>query len=660
MKVTNITRAALSTLVTGLALSLPALADVKLHSLFTDDMVLQREKPVLVWGTASAKEKVTVSIAGQSQSTLADADGNWCVTLTPLQIATEQTLTVKGNNEIVLKNIAIGDVYLCSGQSNMAFGVDFFNNPGEEQANANYPDIRLFTVPLKNHYTAQREFGAPAQWKVCTPANTLNFSATAYYFGRDLHKQLGIPIGLIASAWGGTPIQAWVSRDTLVKRDDMREATLQTEADLAELAQGTTAQRMLKWWQNSDLGFKNKWTQPNFDDSTWKTVAMPAPMSKTEIGDYSGAVWFRKQIEIPAAWAGKELRLYLGKMGDRDATLFNGEVVGDTGMYVWYQERDYKIPAALVKAGRATIAVGVLPMGTGDKAGLIGPDNPGDMRIEVVGEPAQKINLAGDWKYHLSQLTKDTATPPRWIIDYSRDASPPTVLYNGMIAPLVPFAFRGMVWYQGESDVNNPTRYRTLLPDLIRDWRAHWNLKAGEELPFYVVQLPNYAPSEAEARPNSWAEMRDAQAQALKLARVQMVTTIDIGDATNIHPGNKQDVGKRLALVALATDYGKPLEYSGPMLKEMKIEGNKVRLTFSHADGLKTSDGAAPLGFMLQGEDGQWHAATARIEGESIVLHSDGVLAPKAVRYAFENNPKVNLTNAAGLPAVPFRTDAVQ
>jgi sialate O-acetylesterase len=492
---------------------LMARADVKLAPLFTDDMVLQRDKPVPVWGAADAGAKITVSMDLDQEKLLpgaysillpvmraeatADASGYWRATLPAMHASKvgQQTLlytmTVKNDkdaNPLILKNVAIGDVYICSGQSNMEFGVGNLANAAEEIAAANYPNLRLFMVPHQISGTPQKTFSAPVQWKICTPENIARggwrgFSAVAYFFGRELNQKLGVPIGLIESSWGGTVAQAWTSRDTLLKRDDFRDATLKTEERLA----------------------------------------------------------------APAT------------------------------------------------------------------------------------EPPAKPN-----------------------------PNQPTVLYNGMIAPLLPFAMRGVIWYQGEANANKPDQYRTLFPDLIRDWRAHWNAKQdGSEFGFYFVQLASFMARTGQPVQSGWAELRDAQTHTLQVVpRTGMATIIDIGDAQNIHPKDKQDVGKRLALVALAKEYGQNVEYSGPVFKAMKVEGSKARIEFSYVKGLATTDAQTPRSFAVQDESGKWYAASTRIEGENVVVWSDGVLKPKAVAYAWANNPDVNLVNAAGLPAVPFRTDA--
>lgn len=624
--------------------------EVRLPGLFSDHMIMQRDRPVPVWGTAKPGEMVTVTIANQRKSAQADKAGAWRLTLDPMPVGTGLVLTVTGENTIELQDVAVGDVYLCGGQSNMTHGV-----AGEDVQTADFPDIRLFEVPRTPASSPQRGFGPdivdghPALWRECSPKNLQNFSGVAYYFGRELHRQLGIPIGLIVAAYGGTSAQLWMSRDALLKRDDLRDQVLEQERDYPELLKGTLPERMKVWWDANDPGTRQRWNAPDYDDAAWRTIAAPGSWVKTEIGDFLGIVWFRRQVEIPAAWAGKDLVLHLGGIGNRDVAFFDGQEVGDREMFLWYLARNYKVPAAQVKAGKATIAIGVCGDGD-DKLGLMGPSD--DMRIELAGDATQRIPLSGTWKYQKGPAIKSLPTVPRYVWGRVGDPGRHCFLYNGMIAPVAPYAVRGAIFYQGESNAADPAQYATLFPDLIRDWRSAWKAKAdGSDFGFYFVQLANYECQE------DWAGLRWAQTQALKLPKTGMAVAVDIGDGGNIHPGNKVDVGKRLALIALAKEYGRNIEFSGPVFAAMRIAGSTMRIEFTHADGLRTRDGQAAKGFTLQGADGAWHPATATITGSAIVVSCDAVPAPKAVRYAWASNPQVNLCNSADLPAVPFRSD---
>ena len=635
-----------------------ARADVQLNSLFTSNMVLQRDQSLPVWGTASAGEKVTVAIGSQKQKTRAAADGSWRVVFKPLSAMTQVPFQVKGRNTIELVNVAAGDVYLCGGQSNMEFGITKVANANAEIAAANHPDIRLMLVPRQQASSPQKSFALPASWEVCTPQNIVKggwggFSAVAYFFGRELNQKLNVPIGLLNSDWGGTVAQAWTSRETLLKRDDLRAQTLAAEAEFKGVRSPANTE-LQGWLNNSDGGTKEGLNSSAFDDANWKNIRVPGPWERAGIGleNYNGVVWYRRAIEIPAAWQGQALSLPLGIIGETDTAYFNGTAIGAT-TDDRKTPRVYAIPANLVKAGRAIIAVRVF--NTGGLGGLFGGDN---LRLQRQSDAAQSIGLSGAWRVRTSTpLSELEPLPPPNYDDKERNL--PSLLYNAMIAPINPLALKGVLWYQGEYNDYDPAQYRTLFPQLIADWRAHRGPQPdGSPLPFYFVQLANFKARTNAPVEKGWAELRDAQANALNVEpNTGMATIIDIGEGNDIHPKNKLDVSHRLALIALAKLYGRNVEYSGPTFELLKLNGSVARVQFSHAQGLKTTDGAAPSGFALQNASGTWFSAAARIEGNAVVLSNPAVAAPQAVRYAWANNPAVNLVNASGLPASPFRTD---
>lgn len=632
-----------------------ARAEVKFHSVFSDNMVLQRDRPLPVWGRATAGEEVTISLADRKATTRADAQGNWKVKLQPMPVARELNLSATSGADVVrLKNVAVGDVYICSGQSNMEWSVGASNNPKEEIAAANYPDIRLLTVPKKVAPLPQQEFGGKTMWQVCSPDTVARFSGVGYFFGRELHQKLGVPIGLINASWGGTIAETWTSREALTELGPTyQERLARLDEIVAERAKVPFDQAEKEWWQQSDAGTRETWQNADYDSAAWPTMHLPGAI-ETAAPNFDGIVWFRREVTIPDEWAGKDLNLRLGLIDEQDMTYFNGVPAG------WNSsanaKRTYMIPAARVKAGRAVIAIRVVD--NGGPGGVLGntTGRGEDLRLELKRDAAKGISLAGPWQYQLSSAKAAlTPFPQNW------EGSPnqTSVLFNGMISPLLPFAVRGAIWYQGESNAGNATAYRSLFPALIRDWRTQWNAKQdGSEFGFYFVQLANFMARVEEPVQSGWAELRDAQTSALSVPRTGMASAIEIGEAVDIHPRNKQDVGKRLALAAMAKEYGLDVEYSGPMFAAMTIRNNEVLVDFSHAAGLKTTDGAAPRAFAIAGENGKWVAANAQIEGEKVLLSSALVPEPKAVRYAWSNNPDVNLVNAAGLPANPFRTDA--
>ena len=482
-----------------------ALADVKLPALVGDNMVLQQGKPLTIWGWADPQEKVTVTFCGQTASSVADAGGKWCVKLQPLKCGGPFEMTLAGKNSITLKNVLIGEVWICSGQSNMQFTVNSVRNSQQEIADANHPNIHLFQVP---RVTAQAPVAdIKAQWQVCSPQTVGNFSAVGYLFGRDLNKALNVPVGLIDTSWGGTPAEAWTTTES-IKADP--EYT-----------------QLLANWDKTIAGY-------------------PAAMEK-----------YKADIEK------------------------------------WKQDT-----AAARAAGKP------LPQQPRGPQGADSPNRPGN-------------------------------------------------LYNGMIAPLVNYAVAGAIWYQGESNAGRAYQYRKLLPLMVADWRKAW----GDCFPFYIVQLANFMARKWQPAESAWAELREAQSMTAAMPNNGQAVIIDVGEATDIHPKDKQTVGYRLSLIALANVYGQNIEYSGPQYAGMLIEGNKIRLHFTHAVGMCAKDSKFLAGFQIAGADKKWYRASAHIQNGTVLVHSRNVQCPVAVRYAWADNPRCNLYNAAGLPASPFRTD---
>ena len=622
-------------------------ADVIPNPLFTDNAVLQQGIKAPIWGTADPGERVTVEFAGQTVSTTASAEGKWLVHLSPLKAGGPRILTISGRNKIVLTNILAGEVWLCSGQSNMErqLGLRAGQQPitdwKQEVAAANYPEIRHFGA-------TQTKAFAPAQtvkgsWTVCSPETVTNFTAIGYFFGRDLYRARQVPIGLIHSSWGGTPAEAWTSEAALSTQPDWTEALAQVKL-LATDPVGTQReiQKQLEaWYQAKDPGSAASppWSATDLDTRLWKAMTLPTYWENAGYPDFDGTFWFRRTVDLPEDWNGSDAELHLGAVDDNDTTWVNGVEVGATIGY--NLPRVYRVPAGVLKRSTNVIAVRVLD--TGGNGGLYGGDDP--MRLVVnAGGKTNSISLAGEWLCRQGVSLANVGWPPT---DYSQSSSAPTVLYNGMIAPLLPYAIRGAIWYQGESNVGRERQYRTLFPTMIADWRHAW----GEgDFPFLFVQIAPYhgnSPEIREAQLLSWQNTTNTA----------MAVTIDCGDANDIHPPRKQPMGARLALAARAIAYGEKLEYSGPVFKSMKIEGSEVVLRFTHpGGGLVAKDG--PLkGFTIAGADKIFHPAQAEIRGQTIVVASDVVSRPVAVRYGWANVPEGNLFNRAGLPASPFRTD---
>ncbi len=630
---------------------------------FSDGMVLQQGKPVAIWGKAAPGTRIRVSMAGRRAEAMANEAGAWRAYLESLDAGGPHELTVRaGAMRKVIRDVLVGEVWLCSGQSNMAMtmqpGPQAVLNVEQELAAANYPSIRLFDVPRATKFAPQDDCPG-AKWEACTPETLRPFSAVGYFFGRDIHKELNVPIGLINSSRGASPAEAWTSSKGLMTISEWQPVMNLLPKLIADSAKqkANYDQNYNKWFMDLDsfdLGYaegKAIWAAPDFDATTWKTIKTPGIWEEQGFPTLDGFAWYRKEIEIPAAWAGKSLRLKLTALNDADRTWFNGEVIGQ--MEGSGTPRDYAVPAHLVRAGRNVVVVRVYDMG--NVGGFIGA--PQDMHLDLVeGAPTDSIPLAGEWKFEAGMDINQAPQKPVPPVYVEGNQRIPTVLYNAMIAPLVPYGLRGVIWYQGEGNVGRARQYQTLFPAMINDWRTAF--RQGD-LPFYFVQLaPFRARTEDANAPSPIAELRDAQTRAARGPNTGMALTIDIGDADNVHPRNKQDVGKRLALLALKQVYEKDVVASGPVFSAFEVKGGEVRIRFDNcAGGLRTSDGTAPRGFAIAGADNVFHWADARIENDVVALTCKDVAEAYRVRYAWAENPDSNLCNGAGLPGAPFSID---
>jgi len=634
-------------------------AEVRMPALFGDHMVLQADHELGFFGWADPGEEVTVSLAGKSATTRGDAQGRFELKLTALEAGGPHELTVVGSNRLRFTDVWLGEVWVASGQSNMemplanAFAAD-------ELSAAGCSGLRLFQVARK---TALSELDdVEATWEECRAESAPPFSAVALFFGRRLAAALGVKVGLIQSAWGGTPAEAWTPRSALAEDPAFSDALVALalpEEQMRELRK-QHIEKMMAWEAQNyapdppNRGLEEGRADPAFDDSGWELTPEPQYWETSGLS-IDGVVWFRRAVELPEAWAGKELTLDLGAIDDFDTTYFNGTRVGATGaetLRYYEARRHYTVPGELVRAGRNVIAVRVFDhYGNG---GFAGP--AAEMKLSCPGCDAP-LPLAGPWAQKVEteippgQPNFSTQPRPPAGVD---DPNSPTVLYNGMIAPLRRYPIRGVIWYQGESNAGRAWQYRTLFPTLIRSWRDAWGLP---DLPFLYVQLANYrarldAPGESD-----WAELREAQLLALGVPHTGMAVTIDIGNGDDIHPRNKEEVGRRLYLIALAEVYGRKLESSGPRCLDRAVEGDRIRVRFEHARGLAPRGGAPLLGFAIAGEDRRFRWAEAAVEGDSVVVSHPEVPEPVAVRYGWADNPACNLRNGAGLPASPFRTD---
>src|SRR5215213_9006073 len=642
-----------------LSVSIAARAEVRLPAIISDNLVLQQQTKVRIWGSANPGEHVVVTLQQKSAGTVADKQGRWETWLGPLTAGGPYELTVKGDNLLTIKNVLIGEVWLCSGQSNMEWPLVNTVGGAETVAQAKYPEIRLFTV--EKHTAVSPLTDVEGHWVVTTPDAAAHFSAVGYFFGRELHQRLKVPVGLINSSWGGTPAEAWTSHEALLSSAELKPILERYESSLNALPQAKDAYaRALAQWEEKNLyldaGNKGEalgYADPAKATADWLKMDLPKQFETAGLL-MDGSVWFRKVLEVPSSWAGKDLVLNLPPIDDQDVTYFNGTKIGSIGRETpnsYMAPRNYVVPGSLVRSGRTVIAVRVF-----DSAGEGGFSRGGAMSLGPAGAAeSEMISLRGVWDYKVELALEpkhpDWGSRPE-AVGVSNQNNP-SVLYNAMIAPLVPFAVRGVIWYQGESNAGRAYQYRTLFPIMIRDWRKAWS----SELPFYFVQLANWHANKAEPDESDWAELREAQSMTLREPRTGMAVTIDIGDENDIHPRNKLDVGRRLAASAFAGTYGQKIIPSGPLFDRYTVEGDKIRIHFKYGEGLKTTDGGPVKGFAIAGEDRRFVWADSRIEGETVIVSSPRVQTPVAVRYGWADNPIVNLSNRAGLPASPFRTD---
>jgi len=627
--------------------------NITLAALFTDNMVLQQNSIIPVWGKAEAGSLIRVGFDGQVRVAEADRNGNWSLELPPLPAGGPYTMMISGKDTLVLNNILIGEVWLCSGQSNMAWSLrnlgDDFDTPKDISA-ADYPNLRIMDI---DHVTSPQPLQTVGNsgWKVCSPATIGDFSAVAYYFGKYIHEAVKVPVGLINASYGGTGIEAWSSANSLSYFPEFKGTVEALEKYAAKdpeyLAVYLKSQEEWKRsFNHTDPGFPENglnWNDPLYDDSDWNAMSLPCLWSDEKLVDFDGAIWFRKTIDLPDDWANKELRLSLGPVDDIDVTWFNGEKIGSGEQ--WDAPRIYSVPSKIVRSGKNCVAIRVLD--TGGPGGIWG--QPSDLKL-CAGE-SDSLPIAGEWRFKIA-LEKNKIPRQPFSVE---SPNCPTVLFNGMINPLIPFAMRGVIWYQGENNTWNARQYKRLFPSMIRDWREKWQMG---NFPFFYVQLANYLNPYDQPQEDQWAELREAQLVTLNVPNTGMAVAIDIGDAQDIHPKNKREVGRRLALLARNRIYHQPVADTGPSFKSMKREGQAIRLLFDHAEkGLIAKNAEILQGFAIAGSNRKFIYADARIEGSHVIVYSPHIKEPVAVRYAWAVNPVCNLFNKDGLPASPFRTD---
>ena len=638
----------------ALLLAAAKAATLRLNPLFSDGAVLQRGIDIPVFGSAAPGATVAVDLAGQHREGKADATGRWIIRLKPLSGVGPFALTVaSGGETATARDVLCGEVWVASGQSNMEFPESGASDYAQAQDEAT-PRVRMFTVEKATANVPQSDL--KGRWELSSPSTVGRFSAIALAFARELNRRLNVPVGIVHASWGGTPAEAWTSREGLLSEprlqpilDAYEEAQKGYPAEIAAYRKAMSDFVNFKH-KGSNEGFMNDWQSAETDDRAWGAV--PAGTLLPE--DFDGAAWYRKTVEVPAEWVNRPLTLTLGAVDDYDTTYFNGIRVGRTGVEDDNGDaatpRRYRIAPGVVRAGRNVVAVRVFD--NGGPGGIVGPVS--EMRLGLADGSAS-IPLGGEWRLKIERALDPKTQIPQRPFGLGNPNVPMT-LYDAMLAPLIPYGIRGAIWYQGESNADRAAQYRTLFPAMIRDWREKWD---RGDFPFLFVQLANYMARKPEPSESAWAELREAQTTALGLPNTGMALAIDLGEAEDIHPKNKREVGRRLALNALGRTYRLPVVYEGPSFSGLTVAGDAVLVTFRNG-ALATTDGAPPRAFQVAGGDGRWFWADATVEGSTVTLRAAGVPKPVAVRYAWADNPDVNLVNHAGLPAVPFRTDGPQ
>ncbi len=624
-----------------LSIAISANAQIRLPKFFGDNMVLQRNGNIPVWGWASANEKIIVQFNKQTKTTKADEAGKWMIRLDAENAGGPYILGIKGKNNLQLKNVLVGDVWLCSGQSNMEWTVGQSDYAKKEVATANYPFIRHIKIQRALNSLPDVDVNN-TNWKVCDSNTVGDFTGVGYFFARHIYENTKVPIGLINSTWGGTNIETWISREGFESNTEFKAMIAgMPKINLDSINKNKNYSTIKRIEANQESKLENiditAFKDIDFDDTRWPLINIPQLWEEQNLGDIDGVVWLRKTITLNNDDIKENAIIELSKIDDDDITYINGIKVGSTNS--WDTKRKYAIPSNILKEGKNVIAIRVVDSGGG--GGIYG--DSADVNLTLTNKTTP---LQGRWKYQVESILKNTVPN-----------SLPSLCYNAMIAPLIPYACKGVLWYQGESNAERAIQYRKAFPLLINDWRKKFT---NENLPFYFVQLASYTASGNSNEGCGWAELREAQTQTLSLPNTGMVVTTDlVTDAKDIHPTNKQDVGKRLATIALNNLYNKKMVCSGPIYKAMKIKGNQIILSFENlGSGLFTTGKNGYIkGFEIAAADSVFHFAKAIIKGNTIVLSSEKVSNPIAANFSWIGDATAcNLFNKEGFPAVPFRT----
>ena len=639
-----------------LILFLPAavFCQVRLPKLISDGMVLQRDANVRIWGWASAGEKITIHFIDSTYHTTADDKGEWDVMLSKLKAGGPFVMKIEGSDSVTINNVVVGDVWVCSGQSNMGLLLGWLSGVYQKEINqSENPFIRQFFVTPGTDFKGPEKDFKFGRWQQANPKNVRMFTAVGYFFAKYIYEKYKVPIGIINSSLGGSSAEAWISEDAIKEFPSYYEELQKYKVPgYLKKIQNRDAERIANWktqLRQNDEGLKDPqkaWFDPDLNTSNWDTTRVPGYWVNTKLGHVNGVVWYRRKFNVSSNMTSKPAVLKLGRIVDADTVYINGRFAGSTGSQ--YSERSYKIPDNLLKAGENTIVVRVINY---IRNGGFVPGKPYEI---IAGNDTLKLD--GEWKFRLGAAAEALEDPVF-------TGKIPTGLFNSMIAPMLNYRIKGVVWYQGESNTSRAFEHYDLFKLLIKDWRHDWH---EGSFPFLYVQLPNFVEVNVEDTKYDWAYFRESQLKALSIPNTGMAVTVDIGEWNDIHPSDKKDVGYRLALAAEKVAYGeKNIVYSGPIYKYMKIKGNKIILSFENKgsglvakNGGKTASAAGRLKcFEICGNDDEFYPAEAEIVKNTVVVWSDKIKDPVAARYAWANNPEgANLYNKEGLPASPFRT----
>lgn len=621
-------------------------AQLKLPSFLTDSMVLQRDQPIHIWGQAEPSAFVQVDFMNRQYSALATAAGQWELWLAPAVAGPCGNMEISsGKEKIMLQDVLSGEVWVCSGQSNMEWKLGWLNDTYQKEiASAKDDQLRFITAEKSMAAHPKVDLRLERKWTTVRPGVTAECSAVAYWFAKKLRQELKVPVGVIITAWGGTPAQPWTSFEGLYELPHYqrvyRDQVLPADLDHLDQRKAELAEAYRKALRDKG-GESRNWTSPAFNDAGWEKTKLPGPWESNGHPNMDGVAYYRLSFQVAAADAGKAAVLHMPGIDDIDSTFINGMLIGSTGQ--WDALRNYPVPAGLLKAGDNLLVIRVEDTGGG--GGMA--DDPKRFILDI-GE--QHLALAGPATFQQMAPLQDI-TNGNGAMEHQ-----PAVLYNAMIAPLTPLKIRGVIWYQGESNADRAFEYRTLFPAMIRDWRDHWGIT---DLPFLFVQLSSFGAVRNEPGESNWAELREAQSMTRRLPQTGMAVTTDIGNPENIHPVKKKEVGERLAAQAMHLIYGKKNEaVTGPVYSGYKVSGKQIILSFTHTGSGLSSNGRPLAHFEIAGADGHFVWAEARITGNKVVVSSPKVLQPVAVRYAWADSPvSANLYNKEGFPASAFRTD---